>query len=74
MPGDIVIGDDDGIVVLTLGELSEVLPSAEAIQVREADALARMADGESLFDITNFEEHLASLRSGRPSRFRFTGS
>jgi regulator of RNase E activity RraA len=52
--GDIVIGDDDGLVVLTEAELHEILPIAEAIQAREADALARMAAGQSLFEILRF--------------------
>ena len=71
-PGDVIVGDDDGIVVLTEAELDELLPIAERIQARESEALARMAAGQSLFDLTNLDEHLASLSAGRPSRFGFT--
>jgi 4-hydroxy-4-methyl-2-oxoglutarate aldolase len=71
LPGEVLIGDDDGIVVIALAKLRAMLPAAEAIQNAESDALARMAAGQSLFDITNFDEHLAALRAGRPSRFRF---
>jgi hypothetical protein len=31
-----------------------------------------MAAGQSLFEITNFDEHVTALRAGRPSRLRFT--
>ena len=68
--GDIVIGDDDGIVVLTEDELRELLPIAEEIQAKESHALARMAEGQSLFDLINLDEHVAALEAGRPSRFR----
>jgi 4-hydroxy-4-methyl-2-oxoglutarate aldolase len=71
--GDVVIGDDDGLVVLTEDELRELLPIAEEIQAKESHALARMAEGQSLFDLTNLDEHLAALEAGRPSRFRFMG-
>ena len=73
-PGDLVIGDDDGIVVLTEAELDELLPIAEGIQAKESEALARMAARQSLFDLTNLEEHLAARKAGRPSRFGFTPS
>jgi RraA family protein len=57
-PGDIVFGDDDGLVVATERELAEVIPSAEAIQLKEETALSRMARGESLLS-----SHLRMLLS-----------
>ncbi|MFN8484049.1 MAG: RraA family protein [Anaerolineae bacterium] len=70
-PGDIVFGDDDGVVVATVEELAPLIPLAEAIQAREAAILARMAAGESLLDMLNFDEHTQALRAGRESRLTF---
>lgn len=50
-PGDIVFGDDDGLIVSTLEELEELIPVAEDIQQREARVLERIQSGQSLFEI-----------------------
>ena len=71
VPGDIVFGDDDGIVVASEAEIIEVLPLTEAIQQKETEALQRMAHGESLLALVNFDEHLASIRVGKESQLRF---
>ena len=71
VPGDIVFGDDDGIVVASEAEIIEVLPLAEDIQQKEAEALQRMAHGESLLELFNFDEHLASISVGKESQLRF---
>lgn len=70
-PGDIIFGDDDGIIVATVAELEELIPLAEAVQVREATILARMEDGDSLLDMLNFDEHSQALGQGRESRLKF---
>jgi RraA family protein len=49
-PGDIVFGDDDGVVVASRDELARIIPLAEGIQRNEARILARLAEGASLFD------------------------
>ena len=71
MPGDLVFGDDDGIVVASEAEIRELLPLAEAIQKKEAEALQRMARGESLLGLFNFDAHLASISVGKESTLRF---
>jgi RraA family protein len=71
VPGDIVFGDDDGIVVASEAEIIELLPLAEEIQKKETDALQRMAHGESLLGLLNFDEHLASISVGKESKLRF---
>jgi len=71
VPGDIVFGDDDGIVVASEAEIREMLPLAEAIQQKETEALQRMARGESLLGLLNFDEHLASISAGKDSQLRF---
>ena len=72
VPGEIVFGDDDGIVVASEAEIREVLPLAEAIQQKETEALQRMARGESLLGLLNFDEHLAAISAGKDSQLRFT--
>ena len=70
--GDILVGDDDGIVVLSDAELDAALETAEAIQRREGTIRASIQGGTSLFEQLNFTEHLESLQSGRPSSLTFT--
>jgi 4-hydroxy-4-methyl-2-oxoglutarate aldolase len=69
-PGDVVFGDDDGIVVVSPADLSRLLPRAREIRRAEQEAVRRMGAGESLFDRLNFEEHAAAIREGRESRLK----
>jgi 4-hydroxy-4-methyl-2-oxoglutarate aldolase len=69
--GEILVGDDDGIVVLSDAELAAALDAAEAIQQREGAIRAAMQDGTSLFECLNFSEHVASLQAGRSSSLAF---
>jgi 4-hydroxy-4-methyl-2-oxoglutarate aldolase len=71
-PGDLVRGDDDGIVVGTENEVRAVLDAAEAIQRREEALRTAIAGGASLFDSLTYDEHLAALRAGRSSSLAFT--
>jgi 4-hydroxy-4-methyl-2-oxoglutarate aldolase len=70
-PGDVLVADDDGIVVGTLKELTDVLDAAEALQETEASMLASIQAGESLFSRLDYEEHLARLRAGEESSLSF---
>jgi regulator of RNase E activity RraA len=70
-PGDVVIGDRDGIVVLSEAELLALLPRAEEVQRTEAVVLERLERGESLLDLLNFAELCEALQQGRPSKLRF---
>lgn len=65
-PGDLVVGDDDGLVVGSEVELGAAVDAAEAIEAREGALRARILEGTSLFDAMNYDEHLAALREGRP--------
>lgn len=70
-PGELVIGDDDGLVVGSESEFGAAVDGAEAIETREKGLQARMLDGASLFDVMNYDEHLAALRDGRPGGLAF---
>ena len=71
-PGDLVLGDDDGLVVGSDAEVREAVDGAEAIQQREGALRAAIEGGESLFDHLNYDEHVAALRDGRDSKLNFS--
>jgi 4-hydroxy-4-methyl-2-oxoglutarate aldolase len=70
-PGELVLGDDDGLVVATEEEVLAVLDAAETIQRREEALRSEIAAGSSLFDSLNYDEHVAAVRVGRESRLTF---
>ena len=71
-PGDIIFGDDDGLIVGSIDELSAAIPIAEEIQRKEDLMLEQMAAGVSLFEMLNFEEHYAAICAGKESKLEFT--
>jgi 4-hydroxy-4-methyl-2-oxoglutarate aldolase len=70
-PGEILLGDDDGIVVLSDEQLDKALEAADAIQQREAAIRAAVQGGTSLFEHLNFTEHVENLHAGRNSSLTF---
>jgi RraA family protein len=70
--GDVLFGDQDGVIVGSQHRLSELIPIAEAIQAKEEEALARMARGEGLLDMLNFSDHRDKVRAGHVSSLKFT--
>lgn len=70
-PDELIVGDDDGLVVGSEEELGAAVDRAEAIEAMEKGLQARMLDGVSLFDVMNYDEHLAALRHGRPGGLAF---
>lgn len=71
-PGDIIFGDDDGLVVSTADQLEQAIPLAEQIQQKEDVLLSKMAEGVSLLDMLNFEKHCSAAQAGEKSRLEFT--
>lgn len=50
-PGDIVVGDDDGVVVIPSAIAPDVLDKVAAVAAREEDIRARILAGETTYEI-----------------------
>ncbi len=57
-PGDIILADEDGVVVIPLDEAEEILKKSQERVAKEARLVERMRAGESLFAITGLQELL----------------
>ena len=60
-PGDVVIADDDGVVVVKREDASTVLTQARAREAREVEKRKRLAAGELGMDIYEFRPRLEAL-------------
>jgi regulator of RNase E activity RraA len=70
-PGEIVFGDDDGLLIATPERIEAALATAEAIGRAERAILAAQARGDALHALTNHEEHVAALDRGEDSKLAF---
>ncbi|HEX3921206.1 MAG TPA: 4-carboxy-4-hydroxy-2-oxoadipate aldolase/oxaloacetate decarboxylase [Streptosporangiaceae bacterium] len=59
-PGDVVVADDDGVVVVPRQRAGEVLAACQARSERENAARERYAAGELSLDVNNMREKLAA--------------
>lgn len=71
-PGDVLVGDADGIVVGTRAEMSAVIEAAEEIEKFETALRDAIQAGSPLLDHLNYDEHLAALKAGRDSQLEFS--
>ena len=70
-PGDIVFGDDDGLVIAPPDRIAAALEGGEAIARAERAMLAAMSEGRPVHDLTNYAEHVARLDAGEESALEF---
>ena len=70
-PGDIVFGDDDGLLIAAPERIAAALETAELIARSERAILAAQARGDALHDLTNHREHVAALDRGEASALAF---
>ena len=73
LPGDILVGDDDGIIVGTVAEFEAIVDAAQAIQTHEKALRISIENGYSLFDTLNFAEHRERVIAGLDSTLTFEG-
>jgi regulator of RNase E activity RraA len=61
-PGDYIIADNSGIVVIPAERVAEVVPQAESIVAREAAMAKDVIAGKSVVEVmgTNYEQMLAN--------------
>ncbi len=64
-PGDILIGDVDGVIVVETDRLDEIISKAEEIEHKEETLMKRIESGESLTDIFGVKKFLEK-REGDP--------
>jgi len=69
--GDIVFGDDDGVLLGAAERIAAALDTAELIARSERAILAAQARGEPLHGLTNHAEHVAALDRGATSALAF---
>jgi len=70
--GDLVVGDDDGLVIAPAERLAAAVAAAQEIEAAESALLRGMATGRALPEMTNLDEHLAALAEHRDTALRFT--
>ena len=58
-PGDLILADDDGVVVVQRAAAEAVLRQSEAREAKEAQTRARLQAGELGLDIYGMREKLA---------------
>lgn len=71
LPGDIIFGDTDGIVVANIETLEHVIESAEAIVEKEEHIFLAIKQGNSLHSLTNYAKHVVTLKNGNESTLQF---
>ena len=71
-PGDIVFGDDDGLVIAPPAQVEAALETGEAIGRAEGAILRHTRSGQrSLHELTNWEAHVDALDRGEQSALGF---
>lgn len=60
-PGDVIIGDADGVVVVPGRIAAEILQKAQEVQKKEAEIIKNMEAGESLYNLLKLDKVLEKM-------------
>jgi regulator of RNase E activity RraA len=73
LPGEIVVGDEDGILVGSIDSFQQLLPLAQQTQLIESKLLAGITSDsdQSVASMTNYDEHLERRMRRDPSNLEF---
>jgi len=61
-PGDVVVGDADGVIVIPQDKMTEILAAAKKISLNEAKVMERLRAGESTMEIFHFQKLVTEKR------------
>lgn len=71
-PGDIIVGDDDGVLVASVSTFQRLVPIANEIQRTEAEILEGITSGtKSLISMSNYDDHIQKRQQGQESNLQF---
>ncbi|MEQ3549159.1 RraA family protein [Pseudonocardia nematodicida] len=70
-PGDLVCGDDDGLLIAPPDRLAEIVDTAEGIEAAERALVSAMRNDHELHALTTVDKHVAALRRGEESSLAF---
>ena len=65
-PGDIILGDDDGVVVIPLEIAKDILKKAQKRQADEIIIRERFRNGEDAWGMGNYSEYCKKLGLNLP--------
>jgi regulator of RNase E activity RraA len=69
--GDIVVGDDDGVIAAAPARIEAAVPGAYEIERAEQRVLEGLRAGSGLDALTNYHEHVRRLEQGEPTQLTF---
>jgi RraA family protein len=70
-PGDLILADDEGVIVLDPDRAATLLDAAAAVKGSEGRVIDRLDAGGTLSDALNLTDHVDALRHGEPSTLTF---
>jgi RraA family protein len=70
-PGDMILADDEGIVVINPDRVAPLLDAAAAVKASEGRVVDKLDAGATLSATLNLLDHVAALQRGEPSTLTF---
>jgi 4-hydroxy-4-methyl-2-oxoglutarate aldolase len=70
-PGDLIFGDKDGVLAVSMDDLAIKIENIIALQNTEEVMLNNINSGKSLFAYLNFDRHVENIENGKDSQLEF---